>query len=203
MSAVEGGHVTNIGEANDVIRQIVEARNKLRHESTDAVTVEEWEETADEITESLRIDAPPVPEVGGLAENPKDIVGSGKLPLHLWPTTATATGCIAMLNGALKYGRSNWRKTPVKASIYVDACHRHIAAWFEGHDEDEEGVPHLSSALACLAIIVDAQAAGTLVDDRQVSGGHVDLVDSLTPHVRRLRQRHAGRSPKHWTIADN
>lgn len=26
--------------------------------------------------------------------NPKDLIGSGKLPLHLWPTTATAMGCI-------------------------------------------------------------------------------------------------------------
>lgn len=202
MSAVEGGHVTNIAEANSVIRQIVEARNRFRHESTDAVTVETWEETAEEIKESLRIDSPPVTEIEDVSENPKDIVGSGKLPLHLWPTTATATGCIAMLNGALKYGRANWRKTPVKASIYFDACHRHLAAWFEGRDDDEEGVPHLSSALACLAIIVDAQAAGTLIDDRQVQGGHAKLVESLTPHVRRLRQRHAGRNPKHWTIAD-
>lgn len=166
------------------------------------MTVETWEETAEEIKESLRIDSPPVTEIEDVSENPKDIVGSGKLPLHLWPTTATATGCIAMLNGALKYGRANWRKTPVKASIYFDACHRHLAAWFEGRDDDEEGVPHLSSALACLAIIVDAQAAGTLIDDRQVQGGHAKLVESLTPHVRRLRQRHAGRNPKHWTIAD-
>lgn len=203
MSAVEGGHITDIHEANDVIRQIVESRNRFRHESTEAVTVETWEETADEIAESLKIDAPPVPEVDAVAENPKDLVGIGKLPLHLWPVTATATGCIAMLNGALKYGRANWRKTPVKASIYVDACHRHLAAWFEGHESDEEGVPHLSSALACLAIIVDAQAAGMLIDDRQVSGGHAELVRSLTPHVRMLRERHADKRPKHWTIADN
>lgn len=203
MSAVEGGHVTSITAANDVIRQIVEARNKTRHESTEAVTVETWEETAEDINESLRIDSPPLPEVDDVAENPKDIVGSGKLPLHLWPVTATATGCIAMLNGALKYGRANWRKVPVKASIYADACHRHLAAWFEGRNEDEEGVPHLSSALACLAIIVDAQAAGTLIDDRQVAGGYASLAEALTPHVRRLRERHAGRRPKHWTIADN
>lgn len=203
MSAIEGGHVENIEEANAVIRQIVEGRNRSRAESTDtpSASVEDWDDVHEEIKEASSMDYQS-PVFSPDCENPKDIVGSGKLPLHLWPTTATATGCVAMLNGALKYGRSNWRRVPVKASIYVDACHRHIAAWFEGHETDEEGVPHLSSALACLAIIVDAQAAGMLIDDRQVSGGHASLIESLTPHVRRLRERHAGVNPKHWTIND-
>lgn len=60
--------------------------------------------------------------------NPKDLIGSGKLPLHLWPTTATAMGCIGLLEGMLKYGRSNWREAGVRASIYVDACKRHLDA---------------------------------------------------------------------------
>lgn len=137
------------------------------------------------------------------AENPKDIVGSTKVPLHLWPITATAMGSVAMLNGALKYGRANWRVTGIRASIYVDACQRHLAAWFEGAEADEEGVPHLASALACLAILVDARAAGKLKDDRQVEGGFRELMAALTPHVARLRDRHADKSPKHWTIQDN
>lgn len=41
--------------------------------------------------------------------NPKDQLGSLKLPLHLWPMSATAFGCIGLANGMLKYGRSNWR----------------------------------------------------------------------------------------------
>ena len=49
--------------------------------------------------------------------NPKDAIGSGKVPMHLWPSTATAVGSIALLNGALKYGRSNWRVAGVRASI--------------------------------------------------------------------------------------
>ena len=134
------------------------------------------------------------------AENPKDLVGSDKLPLHLWPTTATAMGSIALLNGALKYGRSNWRAIGVRASIYFDACSRHLTAWFEGEECDEEGVPHLSSALACLAILVDAQAAGKLKDDRQFPGGHRKLMDEMTSHVARLKAHHAGRNPTHWTI---
>jgi len=133
--------------------------------------------------------------------NPKDLIGSDKLPLHLWPSTASALGCIAMLNGALKYGRSNFRAVGVRASIYVDAAKRHLNAWFEGEEHDpDDGVPHLSAALACIAIIVDAQAAGELHDDRMYPGGYRSFVDALTPHVKRLKELHSGRNPVHYTI---
>jgi hypothetical protein len=135
--------------------------------------------------------------------NPKDIVGSNKLPLHLWPATATAVGCLGLLDGMLKYGRSNWRAAGIRSSIYVDAAKRHLDRWFEGEDCDKDsGLPHLSHALACLAILVDAQAAGKLNDDRQMTGGFHKLLDDLTPHVGRLKAIHADKAPKHWTIAD-
>jgi hypothetical protein len=138
-------------------------------------------------------------------DNPKDAIGSQKLPLHLWPTTATAMGCIGCLEGVGKYGRTNWRKAGVRASIYVDACKRHLDAWFEGEEvAPDSGVPHLANALACLAIIVDAQAAGKLIDDRAFNGGgYRRLVEALTPHVARLKEMHADKNPKHYTIADS
>lgn len=136
--------------------------------------------------------------------NPKDAIGSDKLPIHLWPSTATALGCVAMANGMLKYGRSNFRAIGVKSSIYIDAAKRHIDAWFEGEECDpDDGVPHLAAALACIAIIVDARAAGKLNDDRQVSGGYRALVEELTPHIKRLKELHKDRAPKHYTKADN
>ena len=64
--------------------------------------------------------------------NPKDAIGSDKLPLHLWPALASAEGSLALLDGALKYGRSNFRVAGVRASIYNDALRRHMDAWFEG-----------------------------------------------------------------------
>lgn len=135
--------------------------------------------------------------------NPKDAIGSDKLPLHLWPETATALGCLGLLDGALKYGRANFRAIGVRATIYVDACKRHLNAWLEGEDEDSDsGLPHLAHALACLAIIVDAKAAGKLNDDRQFPGGYRALVTELTPHVRRLKEIHREKSPKHYTIAE-
>lgn len=194
VTAVEGGHVSSLDEANQIIRAIVEARNAGRETLLDEV-----EDDEDEIKPVDQMTVCPAPSMFGMAENPKDTIGSNKLPLHLWPTTATAMGCIAMLNGALKYGRSNWRAVGVKASIYVDACQRHLAAWFEGSNTDEEGVPHLGSALACLAILIDCEAAGKLRDDRQYPGGYARLARELTPHVERLRALHAGKNPTHYT----
>lgn len=136
--------------------------------------------------------------------NPKDAIGSSKLPMHLWPETASALGALALLDGALKYGRSNFRAIGVRASIYVDALRRHVGAWFEGEDADpDSGLPHLAHALACLAILVDSQAAGKLNDDRMVRGGYRAFLNELTAHVPRLKALHAEKDPKHWTIQDN
>lgn len=132
--------------------------------------------------------------------NPKDMIGSDKLPLHLWPETATIFGALGLLDGALKYGRSNYRVIGVRASIYYDACRRHINKWFEGEDVDpDSGLPHLAHALACLAILVDAQAAGKLNDDRQFPGGYSKLVEDMTPHVKRLKEKYQDRDVQHYT----
>lgn len=136
--------------------------------------------------------------------NPKDAVGSGKIPLHLWPMTATALGSMALLDGACKYGRSNYRAVGVRASIYYDAASRHLSKWFEGEEVDpESGVPHLGHALACLAILIDSQACGKLNDDRMVQGGYLELLQELTPVVAAIKERHADKNPKHYTIADD
>lgn len=136
--------------------------------------------------------------------NPKDAIGSDKLPLHLWPQTATALGCLGMLDGALKYGRSNFRIVGVRSSIYFDACNRHLSKWFEGEDNDpDSGLPHMAHALSCLAILVDAQAAGKLNDDRMTKGGYLKMMADLQPHVGRLKQLHAGKQPKHYTINEH
>lgn len=135
--------------------------------------------------------------------NPKDIIGSSKLPLHLWPETATILGSLGLLDGCLKYGRANFRAVGIRASIYYDATRRHLNKWFEGQETDpDSGLPHLAHALACIAIIVDAQAAGLMTDDRQMPGGYIDMVEKMTPHVDRLKKLHEGRNPKHYTIED-
>ena len=136
-----------------------------------------------------------------ILSNPKDMIGNQKLPLHLWPTTATALGSLGLLDGALKYGRSNYRAIGIRASIYKDAVIRHIDAWFEGEEVDpDSGLPHMAHALACLAIIVEAQVKGNLIDDRMFPTEYREFIKSLTPHVKRLQELHKDKDPKHFTI---
>jgi hypothetical protein len=136
--------------------------------------------------------------------NPKDAIGSRKVPLHVWPNTATIYGVMGMLSGALQYGRSNYRAIGVRSSIYYDAARRHIDAWFEGVDVDpDSGLHPLAHALACLAIIVDAIEAGKLRDDRMIRGGYQECLARLTPEVERLRDKYAHLNPHHYTIADD
>lgn len=137
------------------------------------------------------------------ASNPKDAIGTDKMPLHLWPMSATVLGCLGLLDGMLKYGRANWREAGVRASIYYDALLRHWGKWFEGEDVDEDsGLPHESHVLACIAIVVDAKACGKFIDDRQYPGGFTKLLAEMTPHVKRLKVKHAAKNPHHYTIQD-
>lgn len=154
--------------------------------------------------------------------NPKDAIGSTKLPLHLWPAEATAIGCLGMLEGHEKYGFNNYLAGDgVIASIYLDAAERHLKAFASGEEltRDTENF-HLSNLLASIAIIVKARAHGKLIDDREFtpSGmragdlrpsawpttGYVSLVEFLTPWVKKIKDKFANRDkPRHYTIADN
>ena len=138
--------------------------------------------------------------------NPKGAAGRAKIPLHLWPASATAAGSLGFLEGELKYGRNNYRATDVAASVYVAAAKRHIDAWFEGQEVSPDyKVPHLGNALACLAILVDAQANGSLIDDRNFTkreDGYAELVAELTQVVVFLKAQLGDRTPHHWDRRD-
>src|SRR5262249_17492444 len=99
--------------------------------------------------------------------NPKDRIAVSKLDLSLFPATAVAYGALAMAEGDAKYGGYNWRVGGVLASVYLAAVRRHIDKWENGQWADLKSlVPHLGSALACIAILIDAHEAGMLKDDR-------------------------------------
>jgi len=135
--------------------------------------------------------------------NPKDIIGSDKMPLHLWPNTATMYGVLGLLEGMLKYGRTNWRIAGVRASIYYDAARRHLDAWLEGEDfAPDSGVHHLGHVLACIAILIDAKEAGKLIDDRLYPVNYRNTINYLTKDVKRLKILYADIKPHHFTIQD-
>ena len=136
--------------------------------------------------------------------NPKDAIGSGKLPLHLVPASLTVYAAMAFAEGASKYGAHNWRVAGVRASIYLAAHERHMSRWWNGEDSDPVTlVPHLASAAACLAILIDAKACGMLNDDRPPAADMAELIRSSEAVVQWVVALNAEVAPRHYTIADS
>lgn len=100
--------------------------------------------------------------------NPKDAVSTKKWRQYCTvPTTIIWELGVAMLEGARKYGRHNYRVAGVRASVYIDAAKGHIDQWWEGEDYDEESsLSHITKAMASLAVLRDAMIQGRCVDDR-------------------------------------
>jgi hypothetical protein len=114
-------------------------------------------------------------------DNPKTRFGVTKPPLHLIPGTALAHEACAFRDGAAKYGPYNWREKNVSSTVYVSAAMRHLEAWLNGETAAQDsGVHHLAHARACLAILLDAEAHGSLNDDRPPPVNMQALYDSLT-----------------------
>lgn len=136
--------------------------------------------------------------------NPKRQFGLASIPLHLWSPLASAYGSLGLYNGSLKYGRNNFKATPVEASIYIAAAKRHLEAWSEGEEYDPaDGVPNLGGVLANIAILLEARAAGTLVDDRQMGTGYLKEREHLKEIMKNVTEIHKDKNPRHYTIADN
>jgi hypothetical protein len=103
--------------------------------------------------------------------NPKTAYGVQKTPVHLVPPPALLALAEVMGLGAKKYGPYNWREHAVSASVYQAAAMRHLLAWWSGESTDpESGQSHLAHAMACCAIVLDAEAVGKLNDDRPGGG---------------------------------
>jgi Domain of unknown function (DUF5664) len=116
--------------------------------------------------------------------NPKDLLGAKKPSMTKLPAVAVAHGNHAMMNGAEKYGAYNWRAKKVIASIYIDAAKRHLDAWFEGEETaDDSGVHHLGHAIASIAILLDAQTTGNMIDDRPVVGESTANYMAAVQHI--------------------
>lgn len=99
--------------------------------------------------------------------NPKDAVGIKKVPFSTVPAPVMAEVGLAMLEGARKYGRHNYRVVGVRGSVYYDASLRHLTDWWEGMDIDPDSdLSHITKAIACLVVLRDSMIQGNWVDDR-------------------------------------
>jgi len=99
--------------------------------------------------------------------NPKDSVGVRKAPLSTVPAEVLMEIGVGMLEGARKYGRHNYRVVGVRASVYYDACLRHLMAWWEGEDVDpDSGMSHITKLLTSAVVLRDAMLNEKLTDDR-------------------------------------
>ena len=132
--------------------------------------------------------------------NPKDAIGIAKVPISCVPAGVLAEVSVAMLEGALKYGRHNYRAGGVRASVYYDAALRHLMAWWEGEDLDPDTnfcLHHVTKAIAGLTILRDAMLTQTLEDDRPPKQ-QIDY-QQLNKLCAELRALHADKAPHHFT----
>jgi hypothetical protein len=133
--------------------------------------------------------------------NPKDIVGTKKAPISTISAPVIAEVGVAMLEGACKYGRHNYRAVGVRASVYYDATMRHMMAWWEGQDIDpDSGMSHITKAIASLFVLRDAMINRMWDDDRAPSVE--DFYPELNAKAAAIIEKYADRNPKHYTIAD-
>ena len=117
--------------------------------------------------------------------NPKDLLGLKKVDMAAVPPVAIAHEALAFMDGEIKYGFRNYRNKKVRARVYVAAAMRHLSAWYEGEDvAQDSGVHHLGHARACLGIILDAEAQGSLIDDRS-KGNYSVVAEQLSLWVKK------------------
>lgn len=155
--------------------------------------IEDPTRTHDVMTQAVGVDV----HMGTKDTNPKDAIGVTKAPMSTIPTPALHLLGLAMLEGALKYGRHNYRRAGIRFSVYYDAVMRHMNAWWEGEDLDpDSGLPHPVKAMACLAIMTDALAMGNANDDRPP---HVpqDWMKKANEHAAKLLAKYPNPVPPH------
>lgn len=131
--------------------------------------------------------------------NPKDIVGTRKAPMSTVSAPVMAEVGVAMLEGALKYGRHNYRAVGVRASVYYDATMRHLMQWWEGEDIDPDSqMSHITKAITSLVVLRDAMIRGKVEDDRPPST-QTGWLTELNSKSSQLIDTYKDRDVKHYT----
>lgn len=133
--------------------------------------------------------------------NPKDLVGVRKAPMSTVSAVVMAEVGVAMLEGAAKYGRHNYRAVGVRSSVYYDGTMRHLMAWWEGQDLDpDSGMSHITKAITSLVVLRDAMIQGKCEDDRAPRSA--EFYTALNTMAGEIIDKHADKTPRHYTIGD-
>jgi hypothetical protein len=127
------------------------------------------------------------------SDNPKNILSNTRVDTTLTSPIAQLHCADAMHDGADKYDPYNWRAKKIAARAYVAAMKRHLDAYMEGEDvAQDSGCKHLGHVMASAAILLDAEAHGTLIDDRlAVDGGKAfnEVRQKVEANIKMRRER--------------
>lgn len=136
--------------------------------------------------------------------NPKEAIGDTKVPLWLCSPIAKAAWAMGQFAGMIKYGAWNWRAAGVRSSTYLSAIERHLDAYKSGEELDPvDGTRHLGNIMACCAILMDAQAANKLNDDRPPLVSLRPAYEEAQATMEKLREVYKDKTPRHYNISDD
>lgn len=128
--------------------------------------------------------------------NPKDSVGIKKVPLSTVSSPVILEMGLAMLEGARKYGRHNYRVAGIRASVYYDASMRHLMAWFEGQDIDpDSGLNHITKALSTLMVLRDSMLQENWLDDRPPKTKNQTFINQLNKKAGEIIEKYPNSLP--------
>lgn len=138
---------------------------------------------------------------GHKPSNPKDIMGTSKAPMSTVSQLVLAEVGVSMLEGALKYGRHNYRAVGVLASVYFDAATRHLRSWWEGEDIDKaSNLSHITKAITSLIVLRDAMIMDKFTDDRPPAHPDIEkFMADLDDMAKALVARDGHLKPLHYT----
>lgn len=133
--------------------------------------------------------------------NPKDAIGSTKPPLSTVPMPVLFEVGAAMLEGACKYARHNYRVAGVRSSVYFDAAMRHLAAWWEGEENDpDSGISHITKVIAGLVVLRDAQMSGMVKFDDRPPKAHGGWMEDMQEKVSDVLEHYPNPLPPYTSL---
>lgn len=136
--------------AEKIYKHIIDLVNELNGEIGGVV---------DELGNALYIDenGDALVKVNGISKDQSAKADKGKLELSLVNPQLVKAVAEVRMYGTEKYGDSeNWRK--VEPKRYVDALYRHLLAYIEGNEVDEEsGLSHLSHMACNISFLLDKE----------------------------------------------